>query len=87
MLADQQGDIIFTPVQSTQQGLWKKIGARTFISSALQLEYNRDDNQSLYGTTDIQAQYTLYPSEDQFDGILVATETLADGTVNHLWSF
>jgi hypothetical protein len=82
-LVDQQGDVLFTPVQSTQQGLWKKIGARTFISSCLQLEYNRDETQSLYGTVIVQGLYTLDPSGDQFRCRIVATETLANGIVNH----
>jgi hypothetical protein len=84
-IVDQQGDVVFNPVQSTQQGLWKKVAARTFISSLLQLEYNTD--ASLYGTAKIQTRYTLYPSGDQYDCTLVATETLSDGTVNHYGPF
>lgn len=80
-LIQQQGDVLFDKVQSTQQGLWKKIGVRTFISSCLQLEYNRDENQSLYGTVIAQGLYTLYPSGDQFKCRLVVTETLANGEV------
>jgi hypothetical protein len=86
-LVDQQGAVLLDVVQSTQQGLWKKIGVRTFISSCLQLEYNRDDTQSLYGTALVQAQYTLYPSGDQFKCRLVVTETLADGEVFHYGPF
>ena len=80
-LVDQQGDVVFDPVQSTQQGLWKKVGARAFISTFLQLEYNKD--ASLYGIAKHQTLYTLYPSGDQYDCTLVVTETLVDGTVNH----
>ena len=47
-LVDQQGNVVFDVVQSAQEGLWKKVSARTFISSLVLLEYNRDI--SLYGT-------------------------------------
>jgi hypothetical protein len=80
-LVDQQGDVVFDPVQSTQQGLWKRVDARTFISTFLQLEYNKD--ASLYGIAKHQTLYTLYPSGDQYDCTIVVTETLMDGTVNH----
>jgi len=79
-LVDQQGNVVFDPVQSAQQGLWKKVSARTFISSLLLLEYNKD--ASLYGTVKVQTLYTLYPSGDQYDCNIVATETLANGQVN-----
>jgi hypothetical protein len=57
------------------------VGARTFISTFLQLEYNKD--ASLYGIAKHQTLYTLYPSEDQYDCTLVVTETLTNGQVNH----
>jgi hypothetical protein len=86
-LVDQQGAVLFDPVQSTMQGYWRKIGFRTFISSCLQLEYNHDKDQTLYGTALVQCLYTLYPSGDQFNCRLVVTETLANGQVNTFGPF
>ena len=60
---------------------------RRFISSCLQLEYNRDNSQSLHGTALVQVLYTLSPSGDQFDCQLVVTETLTTGQVNHFGPF
>jgi hypothetical protein len=76
-IVDQQGDVVFDPVQSTQQGLWKKVGAQMFISSLLQLEYNKD--ASFYGIAKLQTLYTLSQAGDQYDCTLVVTETLANG--------
>src|SRR4029077_21056406 len=45
---DTQGDVVFDIIQSHAHGLWKKIDARTFISSFLVLEYDHDAN--LYAT-------------------------------------
>jgi hypothetical protein len=86
-IVDQQGAVLFDVVQSTMQGYWKKIGLRTFISSCLQLEYNRDNDQTLYGTARVQCLYTLYPSGDQFNCRLVVKETLANGQVNTFGPF
>jgi len=78
---DLQGDSVFDVVQSPAHGLWKKIGPRTFISTFLVLEYNRDPGGSLNATAKLQAVYTLSPSGDQYDQKTFITETLADGTV------
>ena len=80
--ADQQGDIVFAPVQSHEHGLWRKTGPRTFIASFAVMEYNREPVGSLFGTAILQARYTLYPSGDQYDGLVLITETLTNGTVN-----
>jgi len=84
--ADQQGDVVFNPVQSHEHGLWKKIGPRMFIASFAAMEYFSDPPPSpkfaqLYATALLQARYTLYPSGDQYDGTVVITETLPNGTV------
>jgi hypothetical protein len=78
---DIQGDVLFTPVQTPEHGLWKRTGARTFIATFLDIEYNRDAEQSLYGTVKVEFGITLYPSGDQYDATGFAQETLANGQV------
>jgi hypothetical protein len=39
---DLQGDVVIDPVQSHAHGSWKEHGARTFITTFLVLEYNKD---------------------------------------------
>jgi hypothetical protein len=55
---DIQGDVLFTPVQTPEHGLWKRTGDRTFIATFLDIEYNRGDQ---YDAT-IFAQETLTSS-------------------------
>jgi hypothetical protein len=76
---DQQGDIVFDPVQSHAHGLWKQTGNRTFIATFKLLEYRHD--ASLYGTVVVLYRYKLYPSGDQYDSTLSFRETLANGQV------
>jgi hypothetical protein len=80
---DIQGDALFTPVQTPEHGLWKRTGARTFIATFLDIEYNRDDQQSLYGIVKSEWGITLNPSGDQYDAKFFAQETLANGQVNN----
>ena len=77
---DTQGDVVFDIIQSHAHGLWKKIDARTFISSFLVLEYDHDAN--LYATVKLQARYTLSPSGDRYTALGFFTETLTNGQVN-----
>jgi hypothetical protein len=78
---DIQGDVLFTPVQTPEHGLWKRTGDRTFIATFLDIEYNRDAETSLYGTVKVEFGITLYPSGDQYDATIFAQETLANGQV------
>ena len=78
---DIQGDVLFTPVQTPEHGLWKRTGARTFIATFLDIEYNRDAEQSLYATVKVEFDIKLYPSGDQYDATIFAQETLTNGQV------
>jgi len=54
-----------------EHGLWKTTGNRTFITTFLDIEYNRDDQVSLYGTTQVEFGITLYPFGDQYETIFI----------------
>jgi hypothetical protein len=81
---DVRGDVTGFPEPiffSHEHGLWKKTGARTFTATFVALEYNRDN--SLFAIFEVDANFRLDASGDQYDSDFVATETLTNGQVNH----
>jgi hypothetical protein len=73
---DNIGPIFFSP----EHGVWKSTGHRTFSATFIALEYNGDG--VFIGIFEVDANFSLHPSGDQFDSHSVAYETLANGTVN-----
>jgi hypothetical protein len=85
--ADVRGDVTGFPLPifvSPEHGVWKKTGDRTFTVTFLGLEYNQDN--TLYAIFEVDANFRLYPSGDQYDSNYVAYETLPNGQVNNLGS-
>jgi hypothetical protein len=85
--ADVRGDVTGFPVPifvSPEHGVWKKTGDRTFTGTFIALEYNRDS--SLFAIFEVDANFQLDASGDQYDSNFVATETLPNGQVNNLGS-
>jgi hypothetical protein len=85
---DVRGDVTGFPepaiFASPEHGVWKKTGARTFTGSFISLWYNRDN--SLYGIFEVDANFQLDASSDQYDAKYVAYVTLANGQVNNFGS-
>jgi hypothetical protein len=82
--ADVRGDVTGFPVAifvSPEHGVWKKTGARTFTGTFIALEYNRDN--SLFAIFEVDANFRLDASGDQYDSNFVAYETLPNGQVNN----
>jgi hypothetical protein len=77
---DAIGPIFFSP----EHGVWKKTGNRTFTATFVALEYNGDG--IFIGIFEVDANFRLHPSGDQYDSNFVAYETLANGKVNNFGS-
>jgi hypothetical protein len=74
---DNIGPVFFSP----EHGVWKNTGHRTFSATFIALEYN--GNGIFIGIFEVDANFRLAPSGDQFDSHSVAYETLANGHVNN----
>jgi hypothetical protein len=81
---DVRGDVTGFPepiFASPEHGVWKRTGHRTFSATFIALEYNHDN--SLFATFEVDANFRLDASGDQFNSHYTATETLTNGQVNH----
>jgi hypothetical protein len=77
---DAIGPIFFSP----EHGVWKKTGNRTFSATFIALEYNGDG--IFIGIFEVDANFRLYSSGDQYGSNFLAYETLANGQVNNFGS-
>jgi len=81
---DVRGDVPDGVFSSPSHGVWKKTGARTFTATFISLFYNRDN--SLFAIFEVDANFRLDASGDQYDAKYVVSETLPNGQVNNLGS-
>jgi hypothetical protein len=84
---DVRGDVTGVPEPifvSPEHGVWKKTGHRTFSGTFIALEYNRDN--SLFAILEVDANFRLYPSGDQYDANYSVTETPPNGPAKNLGS-
>ena len=78
--ATVRGDTIGPVFFSPEHGVWKSTGHRTFSGTFVSIEYNGDG--VFIGIFEVDANFRLHPSGDQYYSNYVAYETLANGTVN-----